>query len=270
MERDLRDLSPATRWIARRIEVFDAVDSTNLIGERLLREGAPDGTLVIADSQTAGRGRLGRSFFSPAGRSLYMSVLLRPEMPADRLHRHVFAAAVAVADCAAAILPPRVTVEIKWPNDVLLDGRKTSGINLPAQMDGERISGAVLGIGINVNNRPQEFPHELRETATSLYAAGGAELDRISVAESLLRQLEHWLDQLRAERFEDVLRAWRARFRWTGRRVRVGGPGVARPFEGRVIGIDAEGALLLETAAGAQRVLAGDVSLAPDTPPEGP
>jgi BirA family biotin operon repressor/biotin-[acetyl-CoA-carboxylase] ligase len=266
MERDLAALSPATRWVARRLDVHAVLDSTNRLAEELARAGAPDGTVVIADRQTAGRGRLGRSFFSPAGRGLYLSLVLRPRMPADRVHHHVFAAAAAVAEAAAAVLPQGARVEIKWPNDVLVEGRKLSGINLPVQLEGERVASAVLGVGVNVNTRAEEFPPELRSLATSLYAACGREIERAAFAERLLEGLERWIDRLRAGDFAGVLDAWRARLALLGARVRIAGPGVPRPREGIARGVDSAGALLLETDAGLERVLAGDVNLAPGSP----
>ena len=128
MEPGLSELTPQTHWLGRRLDLYREVDSTNRQAEELAERGAPDGTVVIADAQSAGRGRLGRSFFSPPGRSLYLSVLLRPRGPAGAIHQYIFAAAVAVAETVAAFLPPDVPLEIKWPNDVLLRGRKTSGI----------------------------------------------------------------------------------------------------------------------------------------------
>jgi BirA family biotin operon repressor/biotin-[acetyl-CoA-carboxylase] ligase len=265
MDRTLFDLTPPTRWLGARLEVFDEVDSTNLVAEKLGHSGAPDGTLVIADRQTAGRGRLGRSFFSPGGRSLYLSLLLRPEMPLEHVHRHVFAAAVAVADTARAALPSRCQVEIKWPNDVLLEGKKTSGINLPVHVEAERVAFAVLGVGVNVNLAAHELPDELREIATSLFISGGKSLDRVEFCEQLLAQLEREIDLVRAGSFEAVLERFRKSFRMTGTKVRIGGPGVAREVIGTVLGVDEEGALLLRPSNGGpdslERVLAGDVTV---------
>ena len=265
MDRSLFELTPPTRWLGARLEVFAEVDSTNLVAERLGHEGAPDGTIVIADRQSAGRGRLGRSFFSPGGRSLYFSVLLRPAMALEHVHRHVFAASVAIAERARASLPARCAVEIKWPNDVLIDGRKTSGINLPVHVDAERVVFAVLGIGVNVNLTADELPDELREIATSLAIAGGKSLDRVGFAEELLAQLERELDLLRAGEFALVMDRYRKSFRMPGAKVRIGGPGVAREVIGTVLGVDDEGALLLRPATGGaesvERVLAGDVTV---------
>jgi BirA family biotin operon repressor/biotin-[acetyl-CoA-carboxylase] ligase len=265
MDRTLFELKPPTRWIGARLEVFDEVDSTNLVAEKLGHQGAPDGTLVFADRQTAGRGRLGRSFFSPGGRSLYFSLLLRPALALEHLHRHVFAAAVAVASTASAALPARCQVEIKWPNDVLIDGRKTSGINLHVHTDGGRVVFAVLGVGVNVNLRADEVPEELRAIATSLAIAGGKSLDRVGFAEQLLAQLEREIDLIRDDDFPAVLERFRKSFRMAGARVRIGGPGVAREVIGTVLGVDGEGALLLRPLDGGpesvERVLAGDVTI---------
>ena len=261
MERSLFDLKPACRWIGCRLEVYQELDSTNLVAEQLAARGAPEGTLVVADAQRAGRGRMGRSFFSPAGRSLYLSLLLRPHMPPEHVHQYVFVGALAVADCISELLPSAAPIEIKWPNDVLLASRKVSGINLPVQLEGERLTSAVLGIGINVNLAAEEFPEELRPTATSLRIASGGVVDRVSFAESLLLHLEARIESLRREGFGGVLDGWKKYFRMRGERVRVGGPGVSHEIEGVAEGIDPEGALLVRSDRSLERILAGDVTL---------
>ncbi len=261
MERSLRELAPRTQWVGSRIDYHSEVDSTNRVADALARAGAPEGTLVLADAQTAGRGRLGRSWFSPAGKSLFLSLVLRPEIRADAAHGYVFAAAVAVAEAASAWLPPAVPVEIKWPNDVLLAGRKASGINLPAQLEGDRVAWLVLGIGVNVNLEEADFPPELRGIATSLRIAAGAPQDRAGFAEALLERLETWLDRLRADGLGPVLDLYREYFRMRGSRVRVGGPGIAREIEGIADALAEDGALVVRTSAGLERVLAGDVLL---------
>jgi BirA family biotin operon repressor/biotin-[acetyl-CoA-carboxylase] ligase len=289
MDGDLRALKPATRWLGACLEIHDAIDSTNLRGERLAAQGAADGTVVLADSQTAGRGRLGRSFHSPGSVGLYLSVILRSQLGAARAHEHVFAAAVAVAECARAVLPDAVSVEIKWPNDVLVGGRKASGINLLAQSFGPGTDALVLGIGVNVRTRTEDFPAELRDIATSLAReaeAVGADagLERAAFAAALLARLEAHIDTLRTEGFAPILARWRALCRLIGARVRVAtgaapapagslagqsmrslaaqpsrapGPSLAPPgevaaqLEGIVEGVDETGALLVSTAGAA-------------------
>lgn len=262
MERSLFDLRSPCRWVGSRLDVYREVDSTNVVAERLAQRGAPEGTLVVADAQRAGRGRLGRSFFSPGRHSVYLSLLLRPRMAPEHIHQHVFVAALAVAESIAAYLPSSVPLEIKWPNDLLLAGRKTSGINLPAQLEGNRVISLVLGIGVNVNVPEDEFPADLRPIATSLLIAGGRPVDRVSFTETLLGQLEAGLERLRREGFARVLDRWKKYFRMQGERVRVGGPGVSEQVEGVVEGVDAEGALLVRSDRALERILAGDVTLA--------
>jgi len=261
MERSLYELTPPCRWVGSRLDVYREVESTNLVLERLARRGAPEGTLILADAQRSGRGRLGRSFYSPGAKSIYLSLLLRPHMAPEEVHRHVFVGALAVAESVEAALPSSVPIEIKWPNDVLLAGRKTSGINLPVQIEDNRVTSAVLGIGINVNLLEHEFPAELRSIATSLRVAGGEPLDRVSFAETLLAQLEAGLERLRQDGFAAVLDRWRKYFRMQGARVRVGGPGIAHEVEGAVEGVDAEGALIVKSGRLRERILAGDVTI---------
>ena len=261
MERPLFELSPSTRWVGARLDLYAEVDSTNRIAEELARAGAPEGTVVLADAQTAGRGRLGRSFYSPPDRGVYLSLLLRPGTRADRAHRYGFVAALAVAETAAAWLPAEVEVEIKWPNDVLLDGRKTCGINLPVQLEGDRVASLAIGIGVNVNLTASDFPPELRQTATSLAEAAGRRLDRTRFTEALLERLEWEIDRYRADGFDRVLDAWQKYFKMRGSVVRIGGPGIAHEVEGVVEGVDDEGALLIRGDRMRERILAGDVTV---------
>jgi len=265
MGRQLDQLIPTTRWLGHHRSYLAETDSTNLRAEEQAEAGAPDGTLVYADRQTAGRGRLGRSFHSPGGVGLYQSLVLRPRaLPPEAAHQHVFAAAVGVARAVSSLRELADRVEIKWPNDVLIGGRKTCGISLSVRLSpAGSLAWMILGIGVNVNTRRDQFPAELRELATSLALECERELDRTEFAARLLLELEGEIDALRAGDFGGVLERWRGYFRWVGREVRVGvGTGPAdRALEGRIEGIDSDGALLLHTHAGSQRIVAGDVTL---------
>jgi BirA family biotin operon repressor/biotin-[acetyl-CoA-carboxylase] ligase len=184
----------------------------------------------------------------------------------------VFAAAAAVATAVESALEAQTPIEIKWPNDVLVAGRKVSGINLPVQLRADGTIHAVLGIGVNVNTPASAFPADLQDVATSLRIARGAPVDRIVFAEDLLVHLEEGIDRLRSGGFEWVLDCWRKYFRMARSRVRIGGPGISREIEGVVEGIDAEGALRLRTRSGFERILAGDVTVLhreQSTPKEG-
>jgi BirA family biotin operon repressor/biotin-[acetyl-CoA-carboxylase] ligase len=215
-------------------------DSTNERAKRLAAGGAVPGTLVTADEQSAGRGRQGRSWVAPPGRALLMSVVLEVD---ERTPLAPLAAAVAV--CVAF---PQAN-GIKWPNDVWVDGRKVAGILI----EGRPQEGwAVLGIGLNVATEADEFPPDLRETATSLRAAGAAEPKTPRAAlDELLPALDAWL----AAPADVVLSEWRERDALRGRRVRwSGGEGVAA-------GVDGDGSLLVETGDGVQALHAGEVHL---------
>jgi BirA family biotin operon repressor/biotin-[acetyl-CoA-carboxylase] ligase len=216
---------------------------------------------VVAESQTAGRGRLGRRFHSPPFLNLYTSIVLRPELLLPEAPAWTLASAVAVADTVAETLADDEAVEIKWPNDVLVGGRKASGILLELAAEATRVAFLVLGIGVNLNVDPATFPAEFRDSATSLAARRGRPIDRAAFARTLYERLERVLDACAQSGFRGILPRFEKRFRMRGRRVRVRElDGSER--EGRVHGIDEDGALRLEVDGAQVRLLAGDVSLA--------
>ncbi len=252
------------RWLARRILCFDELDSTNRLALELAAQGEPAGCAVIAEEQTAGRGRLGRSFHSPKGKNLYVSLVLRPRGPAAALATLPLAAGVAVAETVAAELGAPERVALKWPNDVLADGKKLSGILL--ERVGSGADGAViLGIGVNLNVDPASFPADFRERATSLAAAAQRPIDRTGFASALFDRLEGALDLHAAHGFDALRERFAALFRMQGLRVRVAdAAGAVR--EGRVVGVGADGSLRLAGAQGEERVFAGDVTLVKEPP----
>ncbi|HEY5657107.1 MAG TPA: biotin--[acetyl-CoA-carboxylase] ligase, partial [Myxococcota bacterium] len=250
-----------TRWLARDIRYFDEIDSTNRVALDLARGGAAHGVTVVAEAQTAGRGRLGRSFFSPAYENLYTSVVLRPSIAIGEAPVWTLAAAVAVADTVAESAGSDADVEIKWPNDVLLGGLKTSGILMELGAEATRVSHLVLGIGVNLNTERAQLPGEFRHLATSLASHRGRRVDRIAFARRLFENLEHSLDACAESGLDGILPRFQARFRMPGRSVRVrelDGSEIA----GTVRGIDADGALIVAPpGADAVRVVAGDVTI---------
>jgi BirA family biotin operon repressor/biotin-[acetyl-CoA-carboxylase] ligase len=215
-------------------------DSTNARARELALAGAPHGTLVTADEQTAGRGRSGRTWSANPGSGLLLSLLIR-----DLSERHaMLPLAVAVAVCEAV---PDVPCQIKWPNDVWIDRRKLAGILI----EGRPQEGwAVIGIGLNVATSAEEFPDELRDSATSLLAAG-VTIDREALLEALLHRLSAGLDAAYAQ----TLAAWRSRDALKGTEISWdSGSGTAA-------GIDDEGSLLVDTAEGRVALGAGEVHL---------
>jgi len=235
------------------LEWHDEVVSTSDRLKELARAGAPAWTVVVAESQSGGRGREGRTWQSPKG-GLYLSVLLRPQ--SERASLIPLAAGVAVAE---AVLGFGVRAELKWPNDVLVSGRKLAGILAEASSGASGVEWVVLGIGVNVAIDPLALPEALRDAATSLVACGVRDARPAEVAAATLARLAVWYDALRAAPAQ-VVAAWRAQaVPWWGALVEVRTAGGER--RGRLAAIDEEGALLLETADGERiRLVSGEVS----------
>lgn len=235
-----------------RLEWHAVLGSTSDRLKALARAGAPAWTVVGADAQTAGRGREGRSWLSPVG-GLYLSVLLRP--PGPLVSRLPLAAGVAVAE---AVEEHGTRAELKWPNDVLVDGRKLAGILAEAASGTDGVEWVVLGIGLNVALDERALGPDLRGRVASLAPVDGRPPRVASLAASLLARLRVWYDALAASP-SGVVGAWRERaVDWWGERVeaRAGGESLL----GRLVGLDEEGALILVTDAGVRRrVLSGDV-----------
>jgi BirA family transcriptional regulator, biotin operon repressor / biotin---[acetyl-CoA-carboxylase] ligase len=227
------------------------VGSTNDLARELALAGAPHGTVVIAEQQTAGRGRQGRTWSAPAGRALTLSVLAR--LPAAALETLPLAVAIAVAEACEAVSP--VTCRIKWPNDVWVDGLKVSGVLIEARPQDEW---AVIGIGLNVDTSLDELADDLRQTASSLRIASGAPVDREAALDALLERLAVWIERLGNP--AAVVAAFRERDALHGRRI-AWSTGGARQ-EGEARGIDDDGALVVFTDAGKRvRLDAGEVHL---------
>lgn len=251
-----------TRWLARQIEWLDSTDSTNRVAQEWAREGAAHGSAVIAEGQTAGRGRLGRAFYSPPYQNLYTSIVLRPQLTITEAPSWIMAAAVAVAKAVEDTLGNTDDVEIKWPNDVLIGGLKTSGILMELGAEATRVETLVLGIGVNLNVARETFPDEFRHLATSLASHAGRPVDRLAFTRCLFQHLDAILDRCSAAGFDAVRPEFEARFRMAGRRVRVLDLG-AGETSGVALGIDKDGALRVARDDGTEaRVIAGDVTLA--------
>jgi BirA family biotin operon repressor/biotin-[acetyl-CoA-carboxylase] ligase len=225
------------------------VASTQPIAFALAAEGAPDGTVVIADSQTAGRGRRGHAWVDEPGASLLASIVMRPRLEPARLPGLSLAAAVAVAD--ALTRTAGVTPRLKWPNDVLVGGRKLAGILLETRLSGDQAT-TILGVGVNLSQRV--FPAELGATATSVWLVSGRLVDRDSLLAALLDALGEWRRRLERQGFAPIRKRWRALADTLGRAVTVDG------VSGIAVDVDADGALVVADADGRRRrVVAGEV-----------
>ncbi|HZB93315.1 MAG TPA: biotin--[acetyl-CoA-carboxylase] ligase [Stellaceae bacterium] len=241
-------LSPFFRLVR-----FGEIDSTNEEAKRRAASGAPEGTLVTAAAQSAGRGRRGRSWVSVPG-NLYMSLLLRPERSAGAAAQLGFAAALALGEAVSPLLPPGRELGYKWPNDVLVGGRKISGILLESQASAEgELDWLVVGIGVNIASHPaaSDYP------ATSLAAEGAATVTPATLLEGVAGRLLFWYELWLAEGFAPLRRAWLAHAIGLEQPIRV--RLADGESTGRFAGLDEEGALLLENGATLRRIAAGDV-----------
>jgi BirA family biotin operon repressor/biotin-[acetyl-CoA-carboxylase] ligase len=246
-----RRLTAAT--VGRHLYLFGEVESTNKVLRHLARSGAAEGTVVIAEAQSDGRGRLGQPWFSPAGVNLYVSALFRPAIKPREAPVFSFIASLAVADAIKELGP---SPGIKWPNDVLLDRKKVAGSLMECAVRGEEVEFLVLGVGVNLNVDLAALHTALGPAgaaATSLAAVTGHEVDRNAFAASYLSHLDQWAARYRAEGAAPVMAAWRDRDILTARRVEVRGD--ARAFDGRVLGVDETGHLLVQDAHGTRHMV---------------
>jgi BirA family biotin operon repressor/biotin-[acetyl-CoA-carboxylase] ligase len=247
----------ATHDLGQTLHAFEELPSTNDRARELAEEGAEHGEVVIAEAQTAGRGRRGRTWISVPRRNVYLSVILRPELPPARAPELTLVGAIAVCD---ALRDAGVDAGIKWPNDVLAGGRKIAGILTELAAEPDRVQWVVVGIGVNVNARAEDFPEELRGEATSVLLERGEPAPRALFAAALLSRLEALVDQHAEEGFAPIRAAWKERSVTLGREVLVRADG--RDVTGVAEDVDEAGALLVRTPAGAlERILAGDVAL---------
>jgi BirA family transcriptional regulator, biotin operon repressor / biotin---[acetyl-CoA-carboxylase] ligase len=251
----------ATRRLGTQFHYFHELDSTNTYARRLAQQGAPEGEVVIAEQQTRGRGRLGRSWVSPPYVNVYFSVLLRPVLPPVHAPQITLTAAVALADSVAAFISQSPV--IKWPNDILVSGQKLAGILTESSCTSERIEFVILGIGVNVN-----FPRELmgdgiREQATSLMEAGQKTVSREALLRRLIQDLDRCYGILQESGFGAIAPRWEAYFGHREKKVRVDmGDGV---LIGKAKGIDRDGALIVEDDGGVlHQIIAGDVTAVKD------
>ena len=247
-----------TRIVGRDIRVFQETTSTNDVVEKLGRDGVKEGVAVFAESQSRGRGRLGRKWISPAGKGLWFSILLRPGLRPQEATQLTVAAATALR--RAIHSATGLQAEIKWPNDLLLHGKKVAGILTEMNAELDRIKYVVLGLGVDVNLAAGEFPAELRKIATSLRVELGEPVNRAELATTILRELDHDYARIAAGQFAAVADEWEARCTTLGRQVTISiGDHRTR---GRAESLDDDGALLVRTEHGhLERIIGGDVTL---------
>lgn len=250
----------AKRWRRPEVRLFAAVDSTNDLAKELAREGAEAGTLVLADEQTAGRGRGDRRWASPKGLGLYFSLILRPPDVAAPAVLPILAGLAVVR--ALARVAPDADPALKWPNDVLAADRKCGGVLAEAAWDGERLQHVVLGVGLNVHTKGSDLPKALRQGATSVDAAAGRRVSRLDLMDAVLKELEVLVGRPRESLEPELLRDLDAYDWLRDRRCALAEPGREVETVGVAVGIAPDGALLFRPDAGPlRRVTSGRVKV---------
>ena len=255
---DLRRIIPPSSGIGHEILFFESVSSTNTVAMEMAAQGCAEGTIVMAETQTAGKGRLGRSWISPAGKNLYMSIVLRPAMSPRDATALTLLSAVA---CASAIRSSSsVAVTIKWPNDIIVGNLKLGGILTEIKADIDRITHAVVGIGINVNLTIADMSDRIKAIATSVIDQTGEPSSRTELAGEVIKEFDKWYGLLMTKGKQVIIDEWLALSSTIGKHVLVSSGKVH--LEGSAEGIDDEGLLILKLADGTYRkVSAGDVTI---------
>ena len=255
---DLIGLVAGNHVIGRDIRVFEETNSTNDIVEKLARDGVKEGVVVFAEAQTKGRGRLGRKWLSPPRRGLWFSVLLRPDLRPQAVTQLTVVAATAL--CRAIRAQTELTPQVKWPNDILINGRKVAGVLTELAAEIDHVKHLVLGIGLDVNLSASDFPGDLKKIATSLKIESGRQVNRLDLAAAIMRELDSDYHRIQRGLFAEVADEWEEQCVTLGRRVRIH-LGV-REILGRAESLDEDGALLVRTEHGhLERIIGGDVTL---------
>lgn len=253
-----------TGIIGRWIYYFDSLDSTNNYAKKAAREGCEEGTVIVADSQTSGRGRMGRNWHSKGGDGIWMSIVLRPSIAPEDVQVITLAASVAVVN--AVKRSAEIETGIKWPNDIILDGKKVCGILTEMSTEMDRVNYLILGIGLNVNQKADDFPEELKEIATSLKINIDEKkmilpkLKRSDIIKNILFELEKQYENVIKGNTEDIIKKWSEKSVTLGRQVKIIYRGIE--YEGTAKDVTYDGKLVVHCSDGAVReVSSGEVSV---------
>ncbi|MBD0380553.1 biotin--[acetyl-CoA-carboxylase] ligase [Paenibacillus sedimenti] len=247
-----------TKILGQKLHVYGEVDSTQTIAHNLVASGAPEGTLVLAETQTAGRGRMGRKWHSPAGKGIWMSLVLTPRIPVYFMPQLTLLCAVAL--CRSIQKVVQVDIGIKWPNDLLIGGKKVSGILLESSGEDERLKYVIAGIGISANLKLEDYPAELRSIATSLAIESGADIVREQLVQAFLLEFEEMYALYLDKGFAPIRLLWEALSVTLHRPIRTQTPtGIV---EGIAESLDDSGALTVVISSGEKvKIYSGDIEL---------
>lgn len=248
-----------TSVIGRNIQYFDQIDSTNLHAKRAAEEGFEDGTVILADEQLRGKGRLGRTWASPKGKGIWMTIMLKPKINTTEAAKITLLAACSVCKAIEDICG--VSPKIKWPNDLILNGKKVCGILTEMGAELDEINYLIVGIGINVNLNQEEFPEELQTIATSIKAAKGSIVSRKDLAAAIINYFECYYNAFTASgSLKDFIQEYREKSAVLGKTIRVISSGTE--LQGNAVDISDEGQLLVQLENGIiKEIISGEVSI---------
>ncbi len=247
-----------TKRYGRTLEVYETCESTQFIAHQRAQENTKDGTLIIADEQTKGKGRLLRPWESTKAAGIWMSLIIRPSLTFREAPQVTLVTAVAIVQALREVVG--VEAHIKWPNDIFLNGKKLTGILTELQADPDRIQAMIVGIGMNVNQKEEDFPESLRSIATSLRIETGKKQDRAPIIAAILKQMERFVALYEREGFAPIKLLWESYAITTGKPIRA--TLVDEIVEGEAIGITDDGRLQVQLEDGTVRTLySADVTL---------
>ncbi|MCF6137553.1 biotin--[acetyl-CoA-carboxylase] ligase [Pseudalkalibacillus berkeleyi] len=247
-----------TEKIGQVVHFENTVTSTQEIAHKHALNGAEEGTIIIADEQTVGRGRLGRAWHSPKGSGVWMSIILRPNIPPQKAPQLTLLAAVSVVQGIEEVTG--LSAQIKWPNDILIDGKKVVGILTELQAEADRVNSVIIGIGINVNTPKEAFPKDIETIATSLKVEKGEEIERAYLVRAIMEKMEKLYHIYLEHGFAPIKLMWESSAASLGKRVRV--RTITGELYGKAQGITEEGVLLVEDDEGTvHRVYSADIEL---------
>lgn len=243
----------------KNIIFLNETDSTNTRAKELAAQGAPEGTLVIAEKQTEGRGRRGRSWFSPPGGGIYFSLILRPVISPGETPKITLMTAVVLAETLISLM--KLKLRIKWPNDILVNGKKLAGILTEISTEMDAVNYIIVGLGLNVNTQFEQFPQDIKGNATSILIENGKQFPRVKLIQHYLKLYEIYYDMFKNNDFEPIMKRWRELADIIGKQIRV--DVIGKTHIGKVVDVDNDGVLILKDDQGRlQRIFSGDVTLA--------
>ncbi len=244
----------ASSYMGRSIVYKESIDSTNAVAFKLALDDAGEGTCVVAETQTAGKGRLQRKWHSPYAKNVYMSVVLRPTLHPSRVYPLTFISSLAVYD---VLVDLGVTPRLKWPNDVLVGTKKICGTLIELSTEADSVRFVIVGIGLNVNMKKAEMHPEIKDKATSLFMETKNSFERARICGMLLGTLERYYEILKTDGVDEICRLWEERAQTKGTYMEI--TQMNNVYTGISRGIDRDGAILLEEDGRITRVIAGDV-----------